>query len=68
MSRKQKSASEILSEMTAIIVGHLEKMSPDERKHRVAEFAETIGGKRERVRPKAAKVSRSRAKSRRIPA
>ena len=70
MTAKKKTRAEIASEMTDIIVGHLEAMPTDERKQRLAAFKEALshGGKREHARPKAASSSRSRGRSRRIPA
>jgi hypothetical protein len=62
---KRRSRTEILSEMTDIIVGHLEKMPPVERHKRLAAFGESTGGKRARVRAKAPSVSGTPRKSRR---
>jgi len=53
LARKKKTRSEIVSEITDIIVGHLETLAPDEREARVAAFRETMAGKRARVRAKA---------------
>jgi hypothetical protein len=68
--QKNRTKDQIISEMTDIIVGHLERVPAQERKSKIAEFERTInrGGKRERARPKVSSTSHTRRKSRRIPA
>ncbi len=70
MAEKKKTSAEIVSEMTGLIVEHLEAMPVEERKKRVKAFKEAInhGGKRGRARPKVASAFRTRQKSRHIPA
>ena len=70
MPTKNKTAPEIVTEMTRIISGHLETMPAGERKKRLKAFEDAINGreKRANVRAKVRGVSGNRRNSRRIPA
>jgi hypothetical protein len=70
VAEKKRTSAEIVSEMTEIIVGHLEAMPVEERKERVKAFKEVIthDEKHGCARPKAASSSRTERYSRRIPA
>jgi hypothetical protein len=70
VAAKRKTRAEIVSEMTGLIIGHLEAMPVHERKTKIKAFKEALshGGKRERAHPKVASAFRTRQKSRRIPA
>jgi hypothetical protein len=68
MAHKKKTRSQVVSEMTDIIVSHLETMPPEERKERISAFKRAMSEKRDHARPKAASVSRTRPKFHRIPA
>jgi hypothetical protein len=64
---KSKTRQELLSQMTEIVVGHLETMPSDERAERVAAFRKTIKGdeKTASSRPKAQRAFGNPRKSRR---
>lgn len=70
MAEKKRTGAAIVSEMTDIIVGHLETMPAEERQARVKAFKEVINHDEKRVctHPKAASSSRTGRSSRRIPA
>lgn len=67
MPKKSKTRQELLSQMTEIVVGHLEKMPPDERAERVAAFRKTVKGDEKTAynRPKALRASGNPRNSRR---
>jgi hypothetical protein len=50
---KSKMRQQILSQMTEIVVGHLEKMPPDERAERVAAFRKTVSAATSHPKPPA---------------
>jgi hypothetical protein len=64
---KSKTRQQILSQMTEIVVGHLEKMPPDERAEHVAAFRKSVKGDEKTAysRPKAQRVSGNPRNSRR---
>jgi hypothetical protein len=70
VAKKERTSAEIVSEMTEIIVGHLETIPVEERKVRVKAFKEAISHDEKRgcARPKAASSSRTERYPRRIPA
>jgi hypothetical protein len=67
VAEKKKTKAEIVSEMTSIIVGHLETMPTEERKQRIGAFKEVLSRdeKRGGTRPKAASAANMRDCSRR---
>ncbi len=70
MAHKNRTNAEIATDMTDIIVGHLESLPPAERKKKIKAFKAilTHDAKTGRTRPKVASSSRTRRYSRRIPA
>jgi hypothetical protein len=42
MPTKERTKAEILSEMADLIVGHLKKMDPEERKSRIKDFGKVV--------------------------
>jgi hypothetical protein len=67
LADKKKTRDEIASEMTKVIVGHLEKLPENERKERIAAFRQVIEGDGKR-RPKVASASGIQRNSRRVEA
>ena len=67
---KNKTRTEILSEMSNMICFHLDTLPMNERKSRIRDFKEVINRdeKRSNNRPKGSRVSRTLRKSQRIPA
>ena len=66
MPNKSKTRQHLLSQMTEIVVRHLENMAPDERAERIAAFRKTVNcdEKTASNRPKAQRAFDNSRKSR----